>query len=129
MKENEDELTIETDEINCKAVSAWAPEHPTLYQVTAQLQDESGCVIDDLIDRVGFREVKTQGKDILLNGKKLQIKASAAMRIIRNLAVRCRFLQSCRICSLHEIWEQIQLEHLTIQMMSCFLICVMSLVS
>ena len=74
MKENEDELTIETDEINCKAVSAWAPEHPTLYQVTAQLQDESGCVIDDLIDRVGFREVKTQGKDILLNGKKLQIK-------------------------------------------------------
>ena len=65
MKENEDELTIETDEINCKAVSAWAPEHPTLYHVTAQLQDESGCVIDDLIDRVGFREVKTQGKDIL----------------------------------------------------------------
>ena len=42
MKENEDELTIETDEIACKAVSAWAPEHPTLYQVTAQLQDESG---------------------------------------------------------------------------------------
>ena len=74
MKENEDELTIETDEIACKAVSAWAPEHPTLYQVAAQLQDESGCVIDDLIDRVGFREVKTQGKDILLNGKKLQIK-------------------------------------------------------
>ena len=26
MKENEDELTIETDEIACKAVSAWAPE-------------------------------------------------------------------------------------------------------
>ena len=74
MKENEDELTIETDEIACKAVSAWAPESPTLYQVTARLQDESGCVIDDLTDRVGFREVKTQGKDILLNGKKLRIK-------------------------------------------------------
>ena len=53
---------------------------------------------------------------------------TAAMRIIHNLAVRCLFLQLCRICSLHEIWEQIQLEHLIIQMMSCFLICVMSLV-
>ena len=74
MKENEDELTIETDEIACKAVSAWAPEHPTLYMLSAQLEDEDGKVIDDLTDRVGFREVRTQGKDILLNGKKLQIK-------------------------------------------------------
>ena len=55
-------LRIETDEINCKAVSAGHQSDPTLYQVTAQLQDESGCVIDDLIDRVGFREVKTLGK-------------------------------------------------------------------
>ena len=30
MKEKEDELTIETDEIACKAVSAWAPEHPKM---------------------------------------------------------------------------------------------------
>ena len=36
--------------------------------------EEDGKVIDDLTDRVGFREVRTQGKDILLNGKKLQIK-------------------------------------------------------
>ena len=30
--------------------------------------------VDDLIDRVGFREVKVSGKDILFNGKKVIIK-------------------------------------------------------
>ena len=102
MKENEDELTIETDEIACKAVSLGTGASNSL-SVAAQLQDESGCVIDDLIDRVGFREVKTQGKDILLNGKKLQIKGFCRHEDHPHLAVRCRFLQSCRICSLHEI--------------------------
>ena len=97
--------------------------------VSAQLQDEDGKVIDDLIDRVGFREVKTQGKDILLNGKKLQIKGFC--RHEDHPQFGCALPLSAimqDLTNLHEIWEQIQLEHLTIQMMSCFLICVMSLV-
>ena len=123
------ELVLKSDLIACENAKPWAPEHPTLYMLSAQLEDEDGKVIDDLTDRVGFREVRTQGKDILLNGKKLQIKGFCRHEDHPQFGCRCcRFLQLCRTCNLHEIWEQIQLEHLIIQMMSCFLICVMSLV-
>lgn len=54
-------------------VQIWAPEQPNLYMVNATLiQNEE--VIDDLIDRFGFREVKIAGKDILFNGEKLKIR-------------------------------------------------------
>lgn len=68
------EIVIKSDLIACKNITSWAPEHPTLYLLTAQLFDTDGAAIDDLTDRVGFREVKVQGKDILLNGRKLRIK-------------------------------------------------------
>ncbi len=51
----------------------WEMENPRLYSITATLSDETGP-FDDLIDRFGFREVRTEGKSILLNGKKLRIK-------------------------------------------------------
>ncbi len=76
-KENVDatnEIVIKSGLIACENVKPWAPEHPTLYTLTAQLFDTDGAAIDDLTDRVGFREVKVQGKDILLNGRKLRIK-------------------------------------------------------
>ena len=68
------EIVVKSGLIACENVTAWAPEHPTLYMLTAQLFDDDGTAIDDLTDRVGFREVKVQGKDILLNGRKLCIK-------------------------------------------------------
>ena len=68
------EIVLKSGLIACENVTAWAPEHPTLYMLTAQLFDDDGTAIDDLTDRVGFREVKVQGKDILLNGRKLCIK-------------------------------------------------------
>lgn len=46
---------------------------PRLYTMEARLFSEEQC-IDDLIDRVGFRTVSVEGKDILMNGKKLLIK-------------------------------------------------------
>lgn len=63
-----------TEELACPDVMCWSPEQPALYYITAVLKNEKGEAIDDLIDRVGFREVRIQGKDILLNGKKLFIK-------------------------------------------------------
>lgn len=63
-----------TEELVCPDVQSWSPEQPNLYEITAVLKNENGEAIDDLIDRVGFREVQIQGKDILLNGKKLFIK-------------------------------------------------------
>lgn len=65
---------LAVEEFVCKDVECWCPENPTLYHITAIMEDEDGRKIDDLIDRIGFREVKISGKDILLNGKKLFIK-------------------------------------------------------
>ncbi len=66
--------TEETMEIVCPEVSEWNPTSPTLYFVSAVLEDRTGQQADDLTDRFGFREVAVNGKDILLNGRKLRIK-------------------------------------------------------
>ena len=41
----------------------WSPEAPKLYDVTLK------CGSDEVRDRVGFREIRVEGMDILLNGK------------------------------------------------------------
>lgn len=45
------------------APELWSPEHPRLYNV------EVRCGEDRISDRVGFREIRVKGTDILLNGK------------------------------------------------------------
>ena len=60
-------------DLKIDGIEEWSPETPVLYQVELQMLrgDE---VVDDLIDRFGFREICVQGKYILLNGKRLRIK-------------------------------------------------------
>ena len=41
----------------------WSPDNPFLYEVSAEAGD------DKVSDKVGFREIRTDGKKILLNGK------------------------------------------------------------
>ncbi|PAD66653.1 beta-glucuronidase [Bacillus sp. 7586-K] len=48
-------------------------ENPKLYMMNAKLL-ENEKVVDDIIDRVGFREIKVDGKDILFNDEKVIIK-------------------------------------------------------
>ena len=60
-------------ELQATSVQTWEMEKPQLYLVSAVLFDEKGPV-DDLIDRIGFRVVSVEGKDILMNGKKIRIK-------------------------------------------------------
>ncbi len=55
-------------------VRAWCPEEPELYFLSAVLRTQDAEAVDDLIDRVGFREIRTEGKDILLNGRKIRIR-------------------------------------------------------
>lgn len=62
------------EHIPCADVSEWQPESPVLYTVAAVLKDGQGYELDDLIERTGFREISIQGKDILLNGRKIRIK-------------------------------------------------------
>ncbi len=60
-------------DLKIDGIEEWSPETPMLYQVELQMLREDE-VIDDLIERFGFREICVQGKYILLNGKKLRIK-------------------------------------------------------
>ena len=60
-------------DLKINGIEEWSPETPVLYQVELQMLRE-GEVIDDLIERFGFREICVQGKYILLNGKRLRIK-------------------------------------------------------
>lgn len=58
--------------ISSEDVEVWEMENPRLYGISAVLSAEEP--VDDLIDRFGYREVRVDGKDILLNGKKIRIK-------------------------------------------------------
>ncbi|MDR0219936.1 MAG: glycoside hydrolase family 2, partial [Lachnospiraceae bacterium] len=50
------------------APELWNPESPRLYTVSLGFND------DLITDRVGFRTISTQGRDILLNGEALYLK-------------------------------------------------------
>ena len=60
-------------EMTFEGVRAWSPDEPALYAAEAVLS-RGGVPFDDLIDRFGFREVRTEGKQILLNGAPLRIR-------------------------------------------------------
>ncbi len=60
-------------DLKINGIEEWSPETPVLYHVELQMLREDE-VIDDLIERFGFREICVQGKYVLLNGKKLRIK-------------------------------------------------------
>lgn len=66
----EKEITVE---LAAKNAESWERHNPKLYRISAVVYEEKEA-IDDLIDRMGFRTITTEGKDILLNGKKLRIK-------------------------------------------------------
>ena len=59
--------------VPCTGVLPWTPDDPVLYPVSAVLilGDDP---VDDLIDRIGFREIRVEGRRILLNGVPLRLK-------------------------------------------------------
>lgn len=59
--------------IPAAGVATWSPAQPNLYELAAELHDAAGTVTDDLIDRVGFREVRVDGDRILLNGSPIRL--------------------------------------------------------
>lgn len=56
---------LEAKGITLENIDLWDIYQPNLYYIRIKFKNE------DIIDRIGFREIKTSGKDILLNGKKL----------------------------------------------------------
>lgn len=73
LQKNETKV-IETEEILCSNVEMWCMQNPNLYYLTTILRNKENVPVDDNIERVGFREIRIEGKDILLNGKKIFIK-------------------------------------------------------
>ncbi|WP_415381937.1 glycoside hydrolase family 2 protein [Halosimplex sp. TS25] len=67
-------LTLELDDVD-----RWTLDDPTLYDVEARIRGAHGDdsegepFADDLRDRIGFREVDVDGRDILLNGEPVSI--------------------------------------------------------
>lgn len=53
---------------------AWDMESPKLYLLKVQLKSEKGCLMDDSMDRVGFREISICGSKLVLNGKPVFLK-------------------------------------------------------
>ena len=49
-------------------VEPWSMENPKLYMLNMQLMQD-GQIIDDLMERVGFRDVSLEGTQLCLNGK------------------------------------------------------------
>ena len=59
----------EIDEfIKFKNIDLWSPENPKLYNVTVKIEG------DEIVDQIGFREIKTKGKQIFLNGTPIKFK-------------------------------------------------------
>jgi len=56
-----------TLELRVADPTPWSPQTPNLHTLTVT------CQQDDMEVRFGLREVKTQGRDILLNGQKLKL--------------------------------------------------------
>ncbi|MGN0972422.1 MAG: glycoside hydrolase family 2 protein [Aristaeellaceae bacterium] len=66
------ECTVRVD-LPCLEARAWSPESPVLTELRVTLL-AYGKPVDDLIDRFGFREVRVEGKRLLLNGQPLRLK-------------------------------------------------------
>lgn len=66
------ECTVRMD-LPCLEAQVWSPKNPVLTEIRATLLS-CGQPVDDLIDRFGFREVKVDGRRILLNGQPLRLK-------------------------------------------------------
>lgn len=59
----EEEKAFGEQSVEKSRFELWSPEHPKLYDVTCT------CLGDRVSDRVGFREIKVEQGEILLNGK------------------------------------------------------------
>ena len=65
--------TVELEgRLNKLSVKPWSAMTPVLYDLKAELLDGDELV-DDLVERVGFREIKVKGSEILLNGQPIRL--------------------------------------------------------
>jgi beta-galactosidase/beta-glucuronidase len=56
-----------TSTVTLKRQRLWSPEHPTLYDLTVELIDSNGQVLDRVTSYFGQRKIHTQGDRVFLN--------------------------------------------------------------
>ena len=67
------ELPVRVD-IPVSNPKKWSAEDPNLYTLTIQILNSNGQTIEAVSQRVGFREIKIAGGQLLVNGKAITIK-------------------------------------------------------
>ncbi|MFC4302203.1 glycoside hydrolase family 2 protein [Cohnella boryungensis] len=68
-------VEIGTGELSFPEADSWSPGAPRLYELSVRLfVDGETEASDDLVERVGFRTIATQGERILLNGETIVFK-------------------------------------------------------
>ena len=74
------QLRVTKDEerctLNAGKVALWSAETPVLYGLTATLRAPAGEVIEVIPLRIGFRDVKIEGGQLLVNGRPVLIKGA-----------------------------------------------------
>ncbi len=54
-------------------VQPWSAEEPRLYDLTVRLVRPDGTVADETRTRIGFRRVHIEGRDLLVNGRRILV--------------------------------------------------------
>ncbi len=63
-------------EAQIENIQPWSVEHPTLYRLNLQLVEKKGkkSILHQQVDlKIGFREIKSEGGRLLVNGKAIKI--------------------------------------------------------
>ena len=61
-------------EMKVKNPRLWSAEHPSLYTLRLQLQDDKGQTIEQVNQKVGFRTIEIKDGQLLVNGQAIKIR-------------------------------------------------------
>jgi len=70
-----------TAEVRWSNPRLWWPYDPYLYPLRTQLLDPAGRVTDEITTRFGFREIRAEGRNLRLNGERLNLRADNYVQI------------------------------------------------
>ncbi len=57
------------------APAKWDPEYPNLYTLTLKLE-VAGKIVENLTNRIGFRQIEVRGNELLVNGLPVKLRGS-----------------------------------------------------
>lgn len=60
--------------VRLPGILPWSSEKPTLYNLSVMLRNPDGKILDVRAGRVGFRNIRIEGSNLLFNGKRVLIR-------------------------------------------------------